>query len=120
MNCAVKNCLLGECRPDCQFRHDQPGQISPERQVELSKACDAGKVRPFYCGTQSIDWRSANCDRCSKMPKDVKPGEFACEIDYCISYAAIAGGTIPEDIARRMKYDPARQSWKCGEFSEAI
>lgn len=115
--CAVKNCLLGECKPGCQFFHREPG-ISPERQRELSAACDKGDVRPFYCGTQGMDWRASNCDRCSKMPAEIKPGVFTCEIDYCISYAAIAGGAIPEEIAKRIGYYGEKISWKCGEFKE--
>lgn len=117
MTCAVKNCLLGSCKPGCPYFH-RPLGVSEERQRELSKACDEGQVRPFYCGTQSMDWRTANCDRCAKMPTEVKPGEFLCEIDFCISYAAIASGTIPKEIADRMgcKDGPPR---RCGEWVEA-
>ena len=114
--CVVKNCLFSPCPgPDtCKFRQEPLG-VSPERQKELSEDCDKGTIHPFYCGTQSIDWRISNCDKCTKGIDNPKPGEFLCEIDYCISYACIADGTISEAMAKRMGYAREHYGWKCPE-----
>ncbi|HMF18954.1 MAG TPA: hypothetical protein VKE98_17230 [Gemmataceae bacterium] len=61
-------------------------------------------MQPFYCGTQYMDWQSANCDRCKKGTDwSNMPPAFRCDIEEALSLAAIREGSIPLPIAEQEK-----------------
>lgn len=73
-------------------------------------------IRPFYCGTQYIDWEASNCDRCEKaVSYDMI---FKCEIQAALSAACIGSGEISEEIAKRAGINEKTKNmylWKCSE-----
>jgi len=76
-------------------------------------------MRPFYSGTQYLDWQCANCDRCAKQaPADAGLDEMPCEIEAALVLAAFDGGMVPLSIAQRMAAveNRGRYGWQCGEF----
>lgn len=77
---------------------------------------------PFSCGTQFMDWKDRNCDRCAKY--DYEDFTSSCEIDAAIFTASIEGDGVDATIAQRMGYLKADGSeraldltWKCPEFT---
>jgi len=67
------------------------------------------EVHPFSSGTEYMDWRARNCERCSKDYDPAKDtdgvGQGLCDIETTLSLAAIGEGTISDDIAVRLKFD---------------
>lgn len=81
--------------------------------VESRTECGKKKIYPFSNGSQFMDWAASNCDRCKKSTES---GDFTCDIQKEISYAAIDDGSVSEDIAKRMGYsDPLLYCWMCTE-----
>jgi len=119
IKCVCEPCLLGPCPgTSCKF-YKAPEHVSEERLKELSAECEKGTIRPFYCGTQYMDWESKNCGHCRKSaPADAQ--HFTCELEYCLSYACFGAGTVSEGIAARIGYNPATEVYlfKCREFEE--
>lgn len=67
--------------------------------------------RVFSCGSEYLDWQDRNCHRCVK---DYVPETEAapCELENAIAGAAVGDGTIPDELAERLKvgiYGPARE-----------
>ena len=80
------------------------------------------RYQPFSCGTQGGDWRSANCDRCTKSWENNGGPEGSnahgpCEIDNALADAFMDDGSVSENIARRMGYldHKGRFQWMCPE-----
>ena len=75
------------------------------------------RVRPFYCGTQYLDWLNRNCFRCAKVEYDDDPDKcrFDCEIEKALSRADTDDGTIAADLARRMDCTGKDYLWGCPE-----
>lgn len=75
---------------------------------------------PFSCGSQSMDWVSANCARCTKYNPE---GKSDCEIVEALNVAFWEDGSVSEEIAERMgllDHSPPRQdgisyNWPCKE-----
>lgn len=76
-------------------------------------------VRPFYCGTQYMDWLENNCYRgCSKAaPVDATLDEMPCEIERALSWACMDDGTVSAEMGRRMGLPrwEGYYSWPCPE-----
>ena len=69
--------------------------------------------RPFFCGTQYLDWKARNCERCAKWDAE-KAG--SCEIDSAIGAALFGNGTFTDETAARMGYTDCRAlTWDCPE-----
>lgn len=76
------------------------------------------RERPFSCGSQSSDWESSNCDRCTKrIPDGGDYTQFKCDIQRALGLAFMTDGAVSPDIARRMGYaeNPTSYVWQCGE-----
>lgn len=71
-------------------------------------------IKPFSSGSQYLDWRYSNCDRCKKDVEFVD-GEYVkhCDIEAAISLGAIIG-TIPTEIYNRMIAND--DFWSCPEL----
>lgn len=73
------------------------------------------RVRPFYCGSQAMEWEGANCDRCTKGQSG--DDEFKCDIQQELFEAACGDGTVSAEIAKRMSVPSGGYYiWKCGEW----
>ena len=73
------------------------------------------RVRPFSCGTQSVDWDERNCCRCAKANFDKGASECSIAIALCEAYWG--DGTVSTEIAHRMGCDNplAHYNWDCIE-----
>lgn len=84
----------------------------------------AARVRPFYCGTQAIDWQTSNCENCHmrgfyRKPQEQRDFEWRCEIQHALDLACLGDGTVSAEIGRRMGHtDPLAHGWKCTELIE--
>jgi hypothetical protein len=81
---------------------------------------DEQRYRPFYCGSQSVDWEGANCHRCVKgltAEQDAAGTWPICEIQAAITYAAVGDGSFDETMARRIGWFDHRDRycWPCSE-----
>jgi len=87
------------------------------------------RVRPFYCGSQFIDWQDANCCQCAKYSFQVDPAtgktrepldeDEVCQIELALHRAALDldDVTVSAEMGRRMGFvDPWDYNWRCGEF----
>ena len=81
----------------------------------LANARCKDRVRPFYCGTQSLDWEIGNCTGCTKActgeENDVR--EMPCLIMRALFFACWGDGTISHKIADMMGRPEDRYSWPC-------
>jgi hypothetical protein len=77
--------------------------------------------RPFYCGTQSLDWKTWNCDNCQKG-YDCTTKTWRCDLEEKIDLAYFGDGSVTEDIARRMGClgNEGKHNWRCGELVEIM
>ena len=78
------------------------------------------EIRPFSCGSQYGDWRSRNCDKCTKGYHNHKPepknGMGPCDIDNAIGMAYLGSGSVAKKIAERMGFASSLEySWACPE-----
>jgi hypothetical protein len=71
--------------------------------------------RPFSCGSQFGDWRTSNCERCTKSIGDRWEVPYKCDIECAIDHAYLGTGEIEDGIAQRMNYSPDKYNWCCGE-----
>jgi hypothetical protein len=81
--------------------------------------------RPFYCGTQLIDWQEANCCRCKKYSFQTDPAtgqtrvpldeDQVCQIEEAIFEAHWGDGQVSDEIASRMGANTDAHIWQCGE-----
>jgi hypothetical protein len=74
------------------------------------------RIQPFYCGSQYMDWLTANCERCKKYDLE----QSSCEIDSALFEACIDDGTVSEEIAVRMGFlvdgkQNGNYNWMCPE-----
>ena len=71
-------------------------------------------IKPFGSGSEYMDWRLNNCDKCAKDVVVTPEGSYItrCDIEEALSMGAIIG-TIPKEI-----YDRMGTTWKCKEFEE--
>lgn len=122
----ISHCLIvipGQCPGDtCKF-YTAPLHVSEERIEELEAECVKGEIRPFYCGTQYLDWQNKNCCRCRKSAPVNDQGQsevFTCELEYCLTSACFGKGTVSEGIAARLGFKPASEvyTFKCREFEK--
>lgn len=74
-------------------------------------------MRPFYCGTQALDWKSRNCDNCQKQC-DTEINAWRCDIERAIYEAQLGDGSVSEEIAHRMGCieNLGHHNWRCGEL----
>jgi|SRR5579872_3591597 len=74
------------------------------------------RERPFFCGTQMIDWREVNCKNCVKQGRytDETENEFAwhCDIEKALDMAYADDGHVSAPIFQRMGGD----SFRCNEL----
>ena len=73
--------------------------------------------RPFYCGTQLLDWQDRNCQRCAKYDAGKSPAS-ACEIVVALAEAQRGDGSVSAHLARRMGYVDEltlASTWDCPE-----
>ena len=73
-------------------------------------------IRPFYCGSQYMDWLASNCERCKKYDLEYS----SCEIDCALFEGAWCDGTVTEEIAVRMGFlvngkQNGKYNWMCCE-----
>jgi hypothetical protein len=74
------------------------------------------RVRPFWCGTQYVDWKERNCWRCKKSTDDnefLNTQKWKCEMEEALSAACMDDGTISREIAKRIGYPGNYYSWDC-------
>lgn len=75
-------------------------------------------IRPFSTGCQAGDWIASNCNRCKKSEantnQNIKSNNY-CEIESALLTAEYGDGYIPDDIAKRMGYNPKSYVWQCLE-----
>lgn len=75
---------------------------------------------PFSCGTQSLDWKSRNCDRCTKG-YDYAAETWRCEIERSIDDGFMGDGKVPMETWRRMGGEVSHKdggfplTWDCLE-----
>lgn len=70
------------------------------------------RVRPFYCGTQGLDWRCWNCRNCRRYNERTP----TCDIDRALLDAYFGDGSVSADIARRMGHP----GFRCTELDARI
>jgi len=74
-------------------------------------------LTPFYCGTQYMDWRYNNCDRCKKdydwekYPNNGKNNK--CKAEEALSLASISSGKISNKIAKFIAFKEGHYIWLC-------
>jgi hypothetical protein len=70
---------------------------------------------PFSTGSQFADWLDRNCERCVKYEPEGAAG--ACSIDAALLTAQITDGSVPDEIAERLGYEPDKNyyTWYCPE-----
>ncbi len=75
---------------------------------------------PFSSGTQYLDWRRRNCDRCKK-DYNFETHTENCDLEGAISFAAIDSGEIADNIAKRIGLPGNELSltWNCPERDDA-
>jgi hypothetical protein len=81
---------------------------------------DANKVHPFHSGSQYMDWRYRNCERCTKSyDNNGLKHPSPCDIDNAISMACIGSGKVSKNIAQRMGAigNECALSWDCPELT---
>lgn len=73
-----------------------------------------GRVQPFYCGTQILDWETGNCSGCAKYNPDANDVfEMPCPISKAMFYAFWTDGTVSHKIADMMGRPEGRYTWPC-------
>ncbi|MCC6591581.1 MAG: hypothetical protein IT168_33145 [Bryobacterales bacterium] len=79
------------------------------------------KLYPFYCGSQSADWKTWNCTNCQKG-YDYQAEAWRCDLEQKIDEAYFGDGSVSEGVARRMGYleNRERHNWPCGELVEIM
>ena len=73
-------------------------------------------MRPFYCGSQYLDWVASNCERCKKGSIDEI--EIRCPIQRTLDAACIGDGEISDAMAVRMGITEETKNaygWPCAE-----
>ena len=76
------------------------------------------RIRPFYCGTQYLDWEASNCERCKKGSEPEGDLPLKCEIQEALTVAYLDDGTVSSRIAERMgitKETDMSGVWCCSE-----
>lgn len=59
-------------------------------------------IRPFSNGTESMQWKSNNCDRCCRYENESsKPEDAGCEMAYYLDLGEVTG-EIPKRMAIRI------------------
>lgn len=73
-------------------------------------------MRPFWSGTQYMDWEASNYERCTKgIIFDL---EFKCDIQEALSISNIRDGEITTKMAKRMGITDETKTayvWPCAE-----
>lgn len=73
-----------------------------------------GRMSPFSCGTQYVDWYDKNCGNC-------KRDEVRCPIALALEEACWGDGMISQEIAERagaIRWQ-GHYCWPCGELEPA-
>ncbi|MBW2309418.1 MAG: hypothetical protein JRG73_21075 [Deltaproteobacteria bacterium] len=80
-------------------------------------------VSPFWCGTQFLDWKHNNCERCAKCYEDGSEEGWRCDLEKALDAGAIgANDLITEEVLRRIGYrepgpgEEYQYVWRCPEF----
>ena len=61
------------------------------------------RIRPFSCGSEYVDWKCRNCNRCVK--EWTEEHQWLCAIECAIDYAYMDDGTVTAEIGSRLKFD---------------
>ena len=97
----------------------EPVRTYYPEQARTCPLCDGtgDQIRqwPFSCGTEAMDWKDRNCDRCLKG-YDENAREWRCDLERSIDEGAIGNGTVPLGTYRRMGIDLGQG--RCTEFVE--
>lgn len=73
---------------------------------------DADTIRPFYCGTQYVDWESANCCRCARFGGMTEDYEWdRCEMADKLTEACIGDGRVDMALAVRYGWHRSPGCW---------
>lgn len=73
------------------------------------------RIKLFANGTQAMDWRALNCDRCVKSETNADAMPRRCGLELELTAAACGDGTIPAAAAERMGYDADGYVSDCAE-----
>lgn len=85
--------------------------------------------KPFFCGTQYLDWQNHNCCQCAKISdeqweRDAGPEWGLCEIFDAISEGMHASEVFTEEMLARMGYeerDLPLYVWDCaGKYTRSF
>lgn len=78
--------------------------------------------KPFYCGTQYVDWQGRNCDKCRKFRYEGPADPKNCAIDYALGMAFWKDGQVSDEIAKRMGVpdDVRIYTWDCPEKAPKV
>jgi hypothetical protein len=81
------------------------------------------RCTPFYCGSQSADWETVNCDNCHmrgfyRDQEGQRDFEWRCDIQRAFNEAYMGDGTVSAEIGKRMGADEnvASHGWRCPEL----
>lgn len=84
--------------------------------LKLTKPQNDGRVSPFSCGSQWVDWQNSNCCQCSRVDwTDPNDPKTECNLFDALSYASVDDGRISPELAARLGVDPKHYVWPCLE-----
>ncbi len=73
---------------------------------------DKDNVRPFSNGSEGHDWRSANCERCTKRGEPDANGDGPCPMETAVARGFILG-TIPAALVEPYGGTLSKQEGYC-------
>ncbi len=71
------------------------------------------RVRPFSEGSEFIDWKRRNCDRCT-LRWQAGHG-YQCDIEAALDYAYLDNRTVRASIGERMGFSCQHVAEECPE-----
>lgn len=85
--------------------------------VACSDLLGTDKVYPFHCGTQIMDWKYNNCEKCQKG-YDNKACKWMCPLEEGMDKCYMGDGSYPLDLAKQigMPEDCTVYLWRCPAF----
>ncbi len=64
------------------------------------------RVRPFAEGSEFVDWKRRNCDRCTLRWQEGRGRDaYLCDIESALDYAYMDDGTVTETVGGLMRFD---------------
>ena len=75
------------------------------------------RVYPFHCGSQIMDWKLNNCEKCKKG-YDEKASKWLCKLEEGMDGCYMGDGSYPPELAKQIGTpdDCMVYLWRCPEF----